>query len=1048
MRTFRATMAALLALGVMAAAPMPASADALTYGGDLLRTGWYADQPGLGPSAVSAADFGQLWSAEVTGQVYAQPLVSHGTVLIATETNDIYGLDVRDGSQKWTRKLHAPWKAIDIGCPDLVPDVGITGTPVIDPATNTAYFLAKTYASGTSGPAAWYAHAIDVATGAERDGFPVAIVGTAANAPGTQFNPTTQGQRAGLLLMDGVVYAAFAGYCDAPPFQGWVVGISTLGAVPTLWSAVAHETGGEGAGIWQSGGGLVSDKPGSIVFATGNGTTLTAPTTSAQPPATGYGEAVVRLNVKPDGSLTVADFFIPYDAAYLNTFDGDLGSGAPIGLPPAYFGTPDAPSLLLEVGKEGYLYVMDASNLGGYKQGSAEGDAVINRIGPDGGVWGKPTPWGGNGGYVYVPTASPGPTGSGSSGFLHAYKYGLDGAGKPTLSLVGSSSDGFGFGSGSAVVTSDGDASGSAMVWTIWRPNITDDAQLRAYDPVPVDGVMQLRRSFPIGRSTKFSVPAVSDNKLFVGTYDGHVLAFGRPVNAVLTAAPLTFPATTVGQSATLDATFTAQQATTIENATMDGAGFTSGPPAPAYGTSLTPGDTLTLPVTFTPAAVGNASGTLTLDTPQGIATIALSGAGQSPSPLLTINPTAISFGGIATGATRTASVMLANAGAQPLQLTSLAPPGAPFDASGLPQPGTEIPSGGEVLVTLGFSPTANGLFADQLVVESSGGTIAVDLTGSAGSPAELAVSSTTITPPDTPVGGWAEQSFTVSNTGGTDLTITRSKPPTGAFTALTSLAEGSRIAAGASVTQRVRFAPAAAGSFSGTWELNGDGASTATRVAFTGTGTPSTGIPSPIGGAWTLSGSATLEGDQLVLTPTTPQVAGASFWPTAVDPSALTVTFDLTIDQGEGADGATFAIIPGTANPSEVGNPGQGLGWAPLGGVAVVFDTHRNENDPADNFVGIAHLEGGAIVLDAMNSTIPALLNSTRHVVITSADGRLAVSIDGIQYLEAVIALPPSALVGFTASTGGRTSRHAISNVSFGSAATAPPIPLPRPRQ
>src|SRR5205823_1681669 len=121
------------------------------------------------------------------GQVYAQPLVSQNTLLVATEKNNVYGLDPATGAQKWVRNLGTPWDPTVLACPDLVPYVGITSTPVIDPATGTAYLVNKTYASGTSGPAAWWVHAIDVASGAERAGFPVQINGSARNDPSVTF---------------------------------------------------------------------------------------------------------------------------------------------------------------------------------------------------------------------------------------------------------------------------------------------------------------------------------------------------------------------------------------------------------------------------------------------------------------------------------------------------------------------------------------------------------------------------------------------------------------------------------------------------------------------------------------------------------------------------------------------------------------------------------------------------------------------------------------------------------------------------------------------
>ncbi len=132
---------------------------------------------------------------------------------------------------------------------------------------------------------------------------------------------------------------------------------------------------------------------------------------------------------------------------------------------------------------------------------------------------------------------------------MDAYQYGLTGSGTPTLNLVGQSSDAFGFGSSAPVVTSNGTTSGSALVWTVWSPDGTGaGAQLRAYDPVPVDGVLQLVWSAPVGTASKFNPPGVAGNRLYVGTRDGHVLGFGAPVGAPFSAPVPTFPTTVVGR--------------------------------------------------------------------------------------------------------------------------------------------------------------------------------------------------------------------------------------------------------------------------------------------------------------------------------------------------------------------------------------------------------------------------------------------------------------------------------------------------------------------
>src|SRR5262249_22354035 len=116
---------------------------------DELRSGWYPNQPALHPVEGSSSSLQQLFDVALDGQSYAQPLLFPGGLLIATENNHVYVLDPATGAVIVDRALEPPWQAADLGCGDLVPNVGITGTPVIDPSTNTAYLTTKTYASGT-----------------------------------------------------------------------------------------------------------------------------------------------------------------------------------------------------------------------------------------------------------------------------------------------------------------------------------------------------------------------------------------------------------------------------------------------------------------------------------------------------------------------------------------------------------------------------------------------------------------------------------------------------------------------------------------------------------------------------------------------------------------------------------------------------------------------------------------------------------------------------------------------------------------------------------
>jgi hypothetical protein len=830
------------ALLAMLLAAGPALASGITNSGDDLRDGWYPEQASLTPGLLSGGSFGQLFSASVDGQVYAQPLLAGDTLLVATENNKVYGLNPATGALRWPAPLYlgTPWKAADIGCGDLAPNIGVTATPVVDPSTNTAYLTHKTYASGSSGPARWYMDAVDLASGTEKAGFPVELAGTAQNQSAMSFAPTTQLQRPGLLLMNGVVYAAFGSSCDHPPWQGWVFGVSTGGLVTSRWVAVAS---GNGAGIWQSGAGLTSDGPGSLLLSTGNGGSPSTPTPGTSPPAS-LGESVARLAVQPDGSLKAVDFFAPFDATKLDTWDADFGSGGLTGLNDQYFGTPTVPHLAVAVGKDGYVYLLNREDLGGIAQGPGASDNVVQRIGPYGGVWSRPGVWGGDGGWVYIPTASGGNSAGGSSGFLRVYQYGLSGTGQPTLSLQASSADAFGFGSSAPVITSDEANSGSALVWVVWMPNGSGaGAQLRAYDPLPVGGRPVLRWSAPVGTAAKFALPGVGAGRLYVGTRDGKVLGFGAPVTPILTGPATSFPTTTLNESSQKTLTLIATGTVTVKALTSSSTQFTVGTPSPALPAQLSSGQTIQVPLTFTPTQTGLGGATLSAETDQGTVSFALSGTGQAAAAQLEVTPPLVSFGGTTVGGHLAGAATFRNVGGSPLKIEAVQMPAPPFDATGVPAVGSTIAAGDSVTVSVSFDPTAEGSFGSEIGLQTTGGNHAIGLSGSAASAGALKITNERNDFGAVEVGHTATKSFTVTNTGGTTVTITKSKPPSGgAFAATSSLPEGTTIAPGETLTETVAFSPTAAGEASANWAINGDDSTGLHELAFSGTGT----VPPP----------------------------------------------------------------------------------------------------------------------------------------------------------------------------------------------------------
>jgi hypothetical protein len=597
----------------------------VTGAADNLRTGWYPDEPSLAPALLSGGGFGQAFKDSLQGQIYAQPLIADGVLLAVTENDMAYGLNPITGAVLWEKKFGTPVESIPepIGCTDLAPYVGITGTPVIDTEHNIAYFVSTRYTKeGTEPESGWYMHAVELATGKEVANFPVKIEGEAQNLPGLQFEPFKELQRPALLMMNGVVYAAFGSHCDHPPFQGWLVGVSTAGHVTTKWATSRH-----GGSIWQAGGGLVSDGPGQILFSTGNdegvpGEWDPPEGLGSAPPEGKLGESVVRAEVQSTGELKATDFFSPFNSKELDESDVDLGSSAPIGLPSQYFGTPSTPDLLVQEGKQGVVYLLNRQELGGRTNNDS---TIVQKLGPSGGVWGAAAVWPGDGGYIYIPSVAP--VGGGeSSGHLHVFKYEVEHA-TPKLSLVATTPDEMWFGSGSPIVTSNGTASGTGLMWIPWCPTGgCQGAQLRAYSAVPSSSEPKPIWNAPIGTANKFSRPYAAEGHIYVGNREGDIFGFSGP--QLTSSSPSLEFAAPVGSQATRELTLTST-GTEVEVSAVHQPSSPFEASLPAKGTKIQPGEAVKVAVHFKPSTRGVVEGELSIETQAGETRIALSGFGE-----------------------------------------------------------------------------------------------------------------------------------------------------------------------------------------------------------------------------------------------------------------------------------------------------------------------------------------------------------------------------------------------------------------------------------
>lgn len=1021
-RPLAAAVAGLLVLGAGLAAVVVAHADEPTVSVDPLRTAWDAAEPGLSPANVRNPSFGLQFKTQLDGQVYAQPVVAAGTLIAVTENDKAYGLDPATGAIRWTRDVGPFWPAAAIGCGDLTPNIGITSTPVYDPASGAVYFMAKANDGPDTRHPHWYLHAVDPGTGTERTGFPVTIAGSPSNDPTASFDAYYQMQRPGLLLLDGVVYAGFASLCDLGPYRGYVVGVSTRTAkVTAIWASESGASNTRG-GIWQSGGGLVSDGPGRILFATGNGISPPAGP-GTRPPGT-LAESVVRLQVSADGSLSAADFFSPADAPTLDLNDTDLGSGGPVALP-ASFGTAAHPHLLVESGKDGRVFLLDRDNLGGRSQGPGETDAALGVTGPFQAHWGHPAVWGGDGGYVYL---------IGDLGPMRALKYGVTGAGLPALTAVGATATSYGYTSGSPVVTSTGTTSGSAVVW-VETANGASGAGglLRAYSAVPDgNGILPQLYSASIGIASKFAVPATDAGRVYVANRSGVVMAFGLPSTAPLTASPVSFGSVAVGATGTATAVLTASRALTVSAISA------SAPFAATPGTlpqTVAAGGQLSVPVSFAPTAPGGATGSLTVSTDQGTVDLGLQGTGVQPG--LHAAPAAVTFSGQPTGTTNTLNVQVTNTGTDPETITGVTLPAAPFTATGLPATGTVVAPGGSFVVSMTYAPTAAASDSSSLAITSTTGTLTIPVAGTGLSgQGKLVLTPTALSFGSVPVGGARTLSFSITNTGNVPVTITAAKPPAGAFASAVPLPEGLVLGPGAVAHQAVTFSPTSLGARTSRYQITGNAGQGTLVETLTGVGSAAKALPRLGATGWRANGAARISGTSVTLTLAGHRSTAGSLVSTrAVSPLGVMATFTERISGTgpRGADGLTFALLNASGTSvTSLGATGAGLGVGRLPATFVSLNTYPREGIPGRNYVAVGTSRPGTTSLNLLdaNPSIPTLRGATHRIgVRVTMTRHVIVTIDGRQVLDVLVpTLPPRVRIAFTAGTGSQTDTHLVS--------------------
>ena len=387
-----------------------------TYHNNLSRDGTNTQEYALTTSSVNPTSFGKLFSCPVDGASYTQPLWVralnigggiHNVVLVATQHDSVFAFDADANPcvQYWQVNLldashggsagegPVPFMLngsypVGQGFGDIQPEIGVTGTPVIDPASNTIYVVSKSEYTATS---TFYQrlHALDLLTGSEKFNAPILI---AASVPGIgdgssggilDFDPQNEHQRSGLALAGGVVYVSWAAHEDKTPYHGWIIGYSAANVQNQISVYNTTPNGGLG-GIWSGGGAPAVDSGGAIYVSTGNGIFDANSTTV---PNTDFGDSILRID--SSAGLTLTDWFTPDDQQILSNNDTDVGSGAVVLLPDQTAGSLPQ-HLLAEVGKEGVVYLIDRDNMGHFQ---ANNNNQIVQSFNGSGLWGSPAFW-------------------------------------------------------------------------------------------------------------------------------------------------------------------------------------------------------------------------------------------------------------------------------------------------------------------------------------------------------------------------------------------------------------------------------------------------------------------------------------------------------------------------------------------------------------------------------------------------------------------------------------------------------------------------------
>jgi len=444
-------------------------ASVLCFHNHINRDGLFVD-PLITAAAAPGFALDPTFDGTIVGNVYGAPLYvengpdGKGAFYVATESNNVYALDETTGMPDWTVNLATPATNAGVPCGYIHP-IGVTGTPAIDLATGLMVLDAAS-ADMNGNVATHTIYALSILDGSTQWSLDVS---TLKDATGRTFSPQPQNQRSAVLIVNGIAYVAYGGNGgDCGVYHGWLVGVPLTGTGARAWATQTPQGGGMWAAVGPSSDGQ------SIFVATGNDTS------HEDAGATWLDtEGVFRFDPGPSFTGQPEDYFAPYNFISLDNADLDVsGSGVLVIDAPAL--TPSA--LLMAQGKDGYVYLLDRTNLGGVATAASTASVGVLQV-FDGDLTDSPA-FATIAGTTYVvlrPYGNIAAVGcpAGTSGDLVAVK--LDPTAPENMSIAWCANA---LGAGSPIITTS-DGTSDPLVWVAGGDpynDKTDTSQLHAFD--------------------------------------------------------------------------------------------------------------------------------------------------------------------------------------------------------------------------------------------------------------------------------------------------------------------------------------------------------------------------------------------------------------------------------------------------------------------------------------------------------------------------------------------------------------------------------------